>query len=331
MTYRKIVITVCLLCLSLVGFAQFDTWIVDNNLQSPTGSHIFSDLSAAITVAAVGDVIYVKASPTPYANSIINKGITIVGEGFKGQAATIDQLTIGMDASNTAIHGLKITDQLVFNSAVGIDLSNILISYNFIEEILWNSGGTTDSIRNLDIQSNIIGSGQMSAGTEALYLNLRTAGTLFIENNVFFGSTSSGASIRASGVFISRNAFIGTGTEKAFDHISNCSVSSNIFFGRSAEAMDGTSSENSFSNNYAFSTLDDTFANVIGVIGTACASPNSNTDPRLVNIILSTAWDFDLFTIDYDFQLIRHPLDRLKILSLKRANGFQRSALCWEW
>ncbi|MFY0600805.1 MAG: hypothetical protein JXR03_14115 [Cyclobacteriaceae bacterium] len=309
MSHRKIYITVCLLCSALFGLAQSDTWIVDNNIQSPTGSHIFTDLPAAISAAASGDIIYVKASSTVYTNATLDKTLTIIGEGFNGLASTVDRLTISMDASFSEIYGMKITDQIVFNgSGTAIDLSDVLISHNFVEEIIWNSGTSTDSIRNLTIDANIIGSGQATGGIEALFLNDRTAGFLSIVNNVFYGTTSAteGASIRAFNAFIANNLFVGSGTEKAFDLISNCSVSSNIFFGRSPEALDGASTGNIFAQNYAFGTTDDTFTTTLATIGSD-GGGNLNLDPQLLNITQSTTWDFDLFTVEYDYPPLSDP------------------------
>ncbi|MEP4532285.1 MAG: T9SS type A sorting domain-containing protein [Cyclobacteriaceae bacterium] len=297
---RKIFITVCLLCFAIVGRAQFSTWIVDNNLQAPTGSHIFNDLPAAVAAAEAGDVIYVKASPITYTNTTIDKELTVIGEGFKGNAATINTLTIQMDASFSSVYGMYISNQLTISgSGVSLDLSDLDIAYNFIETVTWNSGGTNDTLRNTYFRSNIIGSGEASSGVVALYLDDQTS-IINIENNVFYGTTSAtpAGSVRATGAYMYGNAFIGTGTEKSFDLINNCSIINNIFYGRSAEDLDGSSANNYFYGNVIFNTSDDAFANVFGVTGTDGGS-NQNADPEFLSLNLSSQWDFDLFEISY--------------------------------
>lgn len=297
---RKIFITVCLLCLAIVGRAQFSTWIVDSNLQAPTGSHIFSDLPEAVAAAEAGDVIYVKGSPIAYSSATINKELTVIGEGFQGNASTINTLTIEMDASFSSVYGMYISNQLIISgSGISLDLSDVDIAYNFIENVTWNSGGTSDTLRNSYFRSNIIGSGEANGGVVAFYLVNRTS-NITIENNVFYGTTSASqaGSVRATGAYMYGNVFIGTGTEKAFDLINNCSITNNIFYGRSAEDLDGSSANNYFYGNIIFNTSDDTYTNVFGVTGIDGGS-NQNADPEFLSLNLSAQWDFDLFEISY--------------------------------
>ncbi|MEO9477195.1 MAG: T9SS type A sorting domain-containing protein [Cyclobacteriaceae bacterium] len=298
---RKIFITVCLLCFAIVGRAQFSTWIVDNNLQAPTGSHIFSDLPAAIAAASAGDYIYVKGSNTEYASPVtIDKELNIIGETYDGLASSTGDITLQAGADGTRIRGLRINGTVfVGPTSLTASMSDIVVSHNFIERVEWNPNEPGANLSNFILEHNIIGSDIGTGNFTAIYIKNQISGFVSISQNVIFGS-SNGAirgAVTTHGSDITNNLFLGDGSQRAFDNVTNNNINFNIFFGRSPETY-LSGSNNGFANNIAFQSTDDDFTKTYGTHGVN-NDGNITGDPGLANIALSNIWDFETFNLSY--------------------------------
>lgn len=288
--------------LGLAGFAQNQTLIVDNNLQRPAGNHIFSNFQDAVDFANPGDVILVKASRFSYTNVTINKPLVIIGEGFKGLSTSIGVVTLTMDASNSSIMGMNISNELTLSgNGTSLYLQDVDIAYNNITRIRWGGGSTNDTLQNITIRSNIIGSANSSNTSSVAFDITRIKDGFYLQNNVVYGSAV--AAVELHRADISNNVFVGTGTELTFYEVSNCSVNNNIFYGSSPYAqLPGTSSDNSFFSNLTYSTTDDDYVQVFDqATGIGYNSGyNERADPLFLSLPLATSWDFETNTLEYD-------------------------------
>lgn len=301
---RKSTFAVWFLLVGLSAMGQSQTWIVDNNLKSPQGTHIRASIQEAIDAASAGDTIIVKGSPVAYANATVNKQLTLIGDGFKGNSSKVATLTLTMDASSSKIYGMHISTRLSVSgggTGTSITLQDVDIAYNYIKDILGSGGSSNDSLQNIIIRSNIIGSG-LASGQSIYFWNQIKTGGITIDNNIIYGSSSSAVRVYKANIY--RNVFVGTGTELGFNEIANCSITDNIFYGRSAEAFEvATSNDNVFTGNISFSTANDSLNTIfdpdpaIG-IGTD-GGGNQPIDPEFTTLVLSSAWDLDNYTLEY--------------------------------
>lgn len=306
MLNRRLFLTVCFLNLAIAGFSQFATLIVDNNIKAPSGGQIYNDLQIAIESSEPSDVIYVKASPNGYGDVVIDKPLTIIGEGYEGgelfyhKSAFVENLTMEAGADGTRIRGMGISDLVVGEPSFAASLDDIVISHNFIKRVVWNPDDPDAILSGFILENNIIGS---SIGTEnliALFIKNQVSGLISISKNIIFGCSN--GSIRGAmhlhNAQILNNLFVGDGTQRAFDEATNNTVSLNIFYGRSPEAF-LSGSNNGFSNNIAFATTDDDFTKTYASHGIN-NDGNTATDPELQNIALSNSWNFDDYTMSYE-------------------------------
>lgn len=158
----------CCILLTASSMAQ-TTHIVNNN----TGTDAdFTDLQAAIDAAANGDIIHVQQSSSSYGNITLNKGLTIVGRSHSDASykSEVGSISIGGDASNSTIKGLKInniSDDFATNNAI----SDLVISDCLLSTI--NIGQVKD-YNNVLLQGNII--------TSSINIRSRTSNVLFTNN-----------------------------------------------------------------------------------------------------------------------------------------------------
>lgn len=130
--------------------------IVDNNFNIDTSpAHVFSTLTAAVTAASNGDIIYIQPSATGYGAITINKSLTLIGKGHapelnNGEASVIGNVTIS--ANNVKITGLFVS---------GLVSSTANVNNGLIEDCHITSGVSFNlaNVTNMTIRGNLIKNG----------------------------------------------------------------------------------------------------------------------------------------------------------------------------
>src|SRR6185503_6043339 len=107
-------------------------WIVDNNPNNPQN---FTSIQAAVDSASAWDTIMVEGSTIVYSNTVVNKPIVLIGEGYHdplSENVLIQQ--IELRSSHCYITGMDI-DNIFFNglNAVNDSLYDIIIERCFLK------------------------------------------------------------------------------------------------------------------------------------------------------------------------------------------------------
>ena len=179
---------------SLLTFCAFalsaqSILIADNNPNAPTGTNIFATLQEAIDAASPGDTIYIQPSNTTYGTGEARIELHFRGIGFnldKDVPYTSNVALLELwgssdgstNASNSSVSGLGITTLYlgrgsgdlnytltgvrIFNNSINsltyfisAPIDDLVVAYNFINNISFNEGMTNTFIRNNVIDGNI--------------------------------------------------------------------------------------------------------------------------------------------------------------------------------
>lgn len=237
------------------SFSQAAVITVSNNPNSPGQ---YTSLQAAIDAAVANDILYVHGSGISYGSVVINKLITIIGDGPLPDKSLhlptkITQIIFGLnpgsdtDASGTSIYGCDIGDVIITNSIVsdGIyyGLSNITLKRNRISQVFGFAANA--SCDNAIIQNNIIGNFASNGGGPLKFSNS------LISNNVI-GNFQSVQASSAGNTIVSNNIFYGSVYGSLY-----CLFSNNIFYFQSiVTGTSNTYTKNMFFNPFSSSTFD---------------------------------------------------------------------------
>lgn len=147
---------------------------VDNR---PNTGAQYSSISAAVTAAAVGDVILIHPSATSYGNVTVNKTLSLIGlshnpeNSSDNQNAKLGGIILTGSATNSVVSGLEFSS---ITSTSPTDCSGITISNN---KILSSVSGASANNNNWVIEGNIF-------ETASVNPNVNSNGWL-IKNNIF--------------------------------------------------------------------------------------------------------------------------------------------------
>lgn len=273
--------------------------LVDNSAGAPSGSHVHSSISDALSAAVSGDIIHVKPSTISYGDfTITTNDISIFGVGFNPSkdVPTLSIFgTINVQADNIRLSGLQIS---TLNAAEGLSGTNafdgLTVDGCNVQSI--DIGDGNDTFTNVILRNNIIGQlgtdGSNVTSAVAIDVNAGSSSVL-ITNNVITGR-SSGSLDCDGGCTIRNNIFMGDGTgEYAFETVATSTIFNNIFYGKNPSAR-STLSNVSFTNNFAVGAADNTLGTGSGVAATGTIT--AITDATAVfddaNIIIQQFWDF---------------------------------------
>ncbi|MEO9483072.1 MAG: hypothetical protein ABJG47_06480 [Ekhidna sp.] len=299
----KSLLTICCAVILTLQVTAQTVWIADNRPTAPTGSHIFADVTSAITAASPGDIIHIIPSQTFYPSFTITKdSLTFFGIGFnpdkdQPNKSWVDFVTIATGVFGTRISGLNVNQDLTIGNGDG-STGNIFIENGDIDRIVTTTAGSPGkALSNIVIRNCVIGLRE-TGGQNVIFLTQETNPTsVVITNNVIMGasSTASGGygSVSVADAIIKNNLFLGNGvSDFAFNSVTTTTVTNNIFFGRApiTDALAGTVNNSTFTNNISFSTGNDNFP--IGADGNTGTGNFEATDPQFTGVPLADDWDF---------------------------------------
>lgn len=242
----------------------------------------FTTITAAVSVAAAGDTIYVEGSTTQYSGTTISKKLTLIGPGYyladptntktewNQNMAKVGQFTFGPGSSGSVCAGLYMNSYQYLND------QNITIERCFVSEIVFGHGADIncdhDTIRQCVVNSVFTcqpTGGTFSAQGELVYNNL-------INGAMDFSSNMAGTSI-----FFINNVFVANGVGFKGQ---NCVFQNNIFnysyFG--AYGSSNFFTNNIISNSSVSSSIAEGNNNQFGVAWNEifrATSPNINNAP----------------------------------------------------
>jgi hypothetical protein len=142
------VLSVFILLLVSVVFAQGATHIVDSRYPRPTG--VYATIQLAYNAANAGDTILISPSPGIYNGITLSKQVHIVGTGWEKASESVSKTTTSSfyfnnGSQGSSISGIEINGIIQINTSditikrnklnrleVRQDCSNILITQNFI-------------------------------------------------------------------------------------------------------------------------------------------------------------------------------------------------------
>ena len=270
------------------------TLIADNNVNAPTGAHVYNTLQAAINAASSGDTIYVAPSSQNYGTgTVVLKRLTILGIGFNPQKDIPHKSQVTTINLNGGTHGSRISGLVVTSSiAVGDSLNGIYVD-NCDVRSFSNSGHASNDIV---LKNNIFGSTITIYGRSAT----RPVTNVLVANNTFVRARLHATRIVGgtvmNNVFYANVPASGVGTTTAFSALEDCLVTNNIFFGMPIGSASGII-RNVFNNNLIV------FAAASGVVpANDFPTVNNNTEsnnlkdvnPQFLNFptLGSSAFDF---------------------------------------
>jgi hypothetical protein len=200
--FITLLLTSC--CLFACCGAYAKVWRVNNNVGVSAN---FTDLPAAITGAAAGDTIYLEASATAYAASVVNKRLVIIGPGYflrgipnanpntqvNPDTATMSQITCQAGSAGSVIEGL-------FVNVIILQDSMVTVQRNFIGSFIeLGSSGTNNALNHDTIRQNYFS--QITAGISTV-----TVSSLMVYNNIITtGMNLSNIASNANGYIINNN------------------------------------------------------------------------------------------------------------------------------
>lgn len=201
-----------ILILTLYGSALIGQNIINVNNTSSGVTAQYTTLSAAVSAAVDGDIIYLYPSSASYGSATINKKLTIIGPGYNVQQnpslqintyvgnGVVDNLTFTAGSNGSLITGIDI-NVIVMNGQANIALTrckirayctldntnNILFEGCFFE---WTGNAANPYSINaftnnngLIIRNNIFGAAK---GNSSWYeIGIQPSCTAIVENNVF--------------------------------------------------------------------------------------------------------------------------------------------------
>lgn len=206
----------------------------------------FSNIGDALLEAdpAGGDIIYLEPSTTSYGSIILEKPVTIIGNGFflEGSSGNPD---LQENTSNSILTTITLRDGSEGSRFVGLQVSNF--SFNTIPSpcnitiekcyILGGISGTSNtSYSNIEIRKNYFFNQVSIFNNSTIIL-----ADIFIENNIFRSDINSNSSNSSSnlvfrnnvgsrpfltGYYVANNIFTTTSTILSF---TNCIIRNNIF------------------------------------------------------------------------------------------------------
>ncbi|WP_420317121.1 hypothetical protein [Ekhidna sp.] len=299
----KSLLTLCCALILIFNLQAQNIWIADNRPTAPTGTHIFANVTDAITAASPGDIIHVIPSQFTYPNFTVNKdSLTFFGIGYnpnkeQPSVTSVNTVTIDLGTFGTRLSGINITTLNIGTSSTG-SLGNIFIENARIDQIEGSFCCGQTTVSSIIIRNCILG---LNLTSTSHAINLRdtyvSSTSVVITNNIIMGSstTSSGGygSISVTDAIIKNNLFIGDGATNdfAFNDVQTSTISNNIFLGRQpiTDATGGDVANCTFNNNITFGA--NTNALPTGNGNTASAN-QEGVDPVLVNVPIVDDWDF---------------------------------------
>jgi len=265
--------------------------IANNNPGAPSGTagnpNVYTSLTAAISAANAGDIIYVVPSSINYGDITVNKALTLFGAGLipdKDLGIKTSVGVLNITASDVRISGLIGTNTWDLGNGVSnTSYSNITIENCRFPAL--RHVGTNITIGNLLIRNNVIES-------TSITIDLKTTASVIITNNIFnMFCCSSFYGLIADGVTYSYNIFRYNGTTGndgiLMENVDNCLFEYNIFWGVPPNIPDG-SIDNTFNYNLSFGNSDNLFSE-IGTNGNT-GTGNITGDPLFVDLPLGDTW-----------------------------------------
>ena len=340
-----------LLSIIAISFTQAQNiLIVDNDpVIDTTPSHMFDNITDAISAANTGDIIYVQPSITSYGAVTINKEITLYGSGYapelnNGRRSELSSVRI--DADNIKISGFYINSFITYNSSTSTS-NNVLIEDNYVNQTIYVGSATashTTTNNNWIIRGNVINYGinlhadptkcvntvitnnhitLLNNSTSATYaLRYFNDTTVFNNNVVRINFTWGNVNIfpnMTGDVTVFNNIFISNGVNTLFAPTTgriltiNNSISYMSTGGTLSLTMPGTGNfdnQNPFFTSVASASFD------IAVDDDFTLSPSS---PGLN--VGSDGNDIGIFNGDYDFDMRGYPTELPYLTSFSISNN----------
>lgn len=267
-----------ILCL---GNLKAAVLLVNNTPNSPGQ---YAQIDAAIAAASNGDTIYVSGSTIPYSNCTVTKGVAIIGPGAYNQTqfqfdASIASITIPGNIGNIKVKGMAITSGITANNLTGlhdVEIANCYLSgpINMVNCV---------NTYNIIIKNNIVS----YSGNGLVFTNSNAANgnyNFVIENNLLrcaiFGLSLANA-------LVQNNTFFGSSSSAFNGSCANFIINNNIFYQINPTA---NTSACIYTNNISYNS-NTTYASM---------GPGNldNTDPMFVNVPSTTVFD-----INYNYHL----------------------------
>jgi hypothetical protein len=221
----------------------------------------FDNVQTAHDAAVAGDTLLVKASASDYGQLILDRQLTVIGEGHEqiGAHTRINAIICGAGSSGSNFLGFAgnfYLDAAEMQESILIERCRGTV-YGY-----WQGFG----LNGLIVKHSVI---------QSIYLYNCTQ--VLITNNIIRGQISGSTSPSVS---ILNNVFTNDGSY-VFTSVQYALVANNIFYG-SAPSYDGAGVENcAFNNNISFGTTDDDLPPTGSNVG---AGNQVGVDPQFVNV-----------------------------------------------
>jgi hypothetical protein len=153
---------VCLL-LALVGLSASAQTIRRVNNSGISGTNIYSQVDAAITASAAGDIIQVEPSGAAYNGFTVGKNVTIVGPGYfldpsqnpnlqaNPLTATVATIDFQSGGAGSSVAGLTVSGDVVLSNGA----NNVTVQRCNISRIYLNASGSV-TLNNLNLKDNYV-------------------------------------------------------------------------------------------------------------------------------------------------------------------------------
>lgn len=248
----KMILTILLVITSTTIASAQTIRIANNNLDAPTGSHIYANIQDAIDASSNGDIIHVIPSDQRYGNFTLAKRLTIIGIGYnpntdRNLESTITSIRLkNFDSSGSKFIGLRFTFRVTLE-----EVENITFEKCFFEEeivALEADNRTPSKIKNITFRNCII-------ENEISFLHTETTDIL-LYNNIITGSNSigfGGFTVIANNVFFLQ---LQSFQVQKIDKLTRGIVSNNIFIGLNLN-VGGDITNSVFTNNLNYELRGD--------------------------------------------------------------------------
>ena len=247
---KNVSASLVLILLALAGLSASAQTIRRVNNTGISGTNIYTQVDAAITASAAGDIIQIEPSGAAYSPFTVNKNVTIVGPGYfldpsqnpnlqaNPLSATIQGgISVLSGGAGATVVGLELTDYFIITSA-----NNFTVQRCKFNRVYINSGSSP--ITNLNIKQCYFSSIQDFYGI--------SSDNMLIANNIITGSFTLPANY--NGGFFNNVVLAGIGTTNFFV--------TNNYFGSAFPSPTGNTLANNIGAATNFPTTNGNQANI---------------------------------------------------------------------
>lgn len=244
-----------LLCflLALAGLSASAQTIRRVNNSGISGTNIYSQVDAAITASAAGDIIQVEPSGAAYNGFTVNKNVTIVGPGYfldpsqnpnlqaNPLSATVANISVQSGGANATVAGLENAGDIIITSA-----NNFTIQRCKFNRLYINSGSAP--INNLNIKQCYFNY------LQDIY-SIASDNMLITNNIIGFGGNSTALPVNFNGGFFNNVVLQGC-------TMTNFFVTNNYFGSNTFPSLTGNTLANNIGSATTFPTTNGNQANI---------------------------------------------------------------------